>query len=94
MLLKWKEESLNNRGKLGEHGLRRAVRRGLINVAIQAYLTAAVINFKRLAAFSGLFFIRLRIEMRYRNDFSSTGLIYSRILLTRKKDFIILSKAA
>ena len=34
-----------------QHGLRRAVRRGLANVAIQAYLTAAVINLKRLAAF-------------------------------------------
>jgi transposase len=31
------------------HGLRRAVRRGLGNVAIQVYLTAAVINLKRLA---------------------------------------------
>jgi transposase len=32
-----------------QHGLRRAVRRGLDNVAIQVYLTAAVINLKRLA---------------------------------------------
>jgi Transposase DDE domain len=32
------------------HGLARAVRRGLANVRIQAYLTAAVINLKRLAA--------------------------------------------
>ena len=39
-----------------QHGLRRAVRRGLSNVAIQAYLTAAVINLKRLVAFAGLFF--------------------------------------
>ena len=31
------------------HGLRRAARRGLENVAIQVYLTAAVINLKRLA---------------------------------------------
>jgi len=30
-------------------GLRRAVRRGLFNVAIQVYLTAAVMNLKRLA---------------------------------------------
>jgi transposase len=41
-------------GRHGEakvlHGLRRAVRRGLANVAIQAYLTAAVMNLKRLAA--------------------------------------------
>lgn len=33
-----------------QHGLRRAVRRGLGNVAIQSYLTAIVINLKRLAA--------------------------------------------
>ena len=33
-----------------QHGLRRAARRGLANVAIQVYLTAAAINLKRLAA--------------------------------------------
>lgn len=32
-----------------QHGLRRAARRGLWNVAIQVYLTAAAINLKRLA---------------------------------------------
>jgi hypothetical protein len=32
------------------HGLARAIRRGLANMRIQAYLTAAVINLKRLAA--------------------------------------------
>jgi hypothetical protein len=32
-----------------QHGLRRAVRRGLMNVAIQVYLTAAAMNLKRLA---------------------------------------------
>lgn len=32
------------------HGLARALRRGLANMQIQAYLTAAVINLKRLAA--------------------------------------------
>jgi transposase len=36
-----------------QHGLRRAVRRGLTNVAIQAYLTAAVINLKRLVTYTG-----------------------------------------
>ncbi len=47
-----------------QHGLRRAVRRGLANVAIQAYLTAAVINLKRLAAYAGGFgdFIRSFFE--------------------------------
>ena len=42
-----------------QHGLRRAVRRGLSNVVIQAYLTAAVINLKRLATSVGLFFSQL-----------------------------------
>ncbi len=41
-------------GRQGEakvcHGLRRAVRRGLDQVAIQVYLTAAVMNLKRLTA--------------------------------------------
>mgnify|MGYP000958329431 CR=1 FL=1 len=32
-----------------EHGLRRAARRGLDNVRIQAYLTAAVMNLKKCA---------------------------------------------
>jgi len=32
-----------------QHGLHRAMRRGRVNVAIQCYLTAAVINLKRLA---------------------------------------------
>jgi predicted alpha/beta hydrolase family esterase len=36
----------------GRHGLRRVVRRGLENVAIQGYLTATVINQKRLAMVS------------------------------------------
>jgi hypothetical protein len=31
------------------HGLARAIRRGLHNMKIQAYLTAAAINLKRLA---------------------------------------------
>jgi hypothetical protein len=48
---KWKVEGMHGEAKT-QHGLRRAVRRGLANVAIQAYLTAAVINLKRLAAFA------------------------------------------
>ena len=42
-------EGLHGEAK-AQHGLRRAVRRGLANVAIQVYLTAAAINLKRLAA--------------------------------------------
>ncbi|MDP7637890.1 MAG: IS1182 family transposase [Phycisphaerae bacterium] len=42
-------EGIHGEGKT-QHGLRRAARRGLWNVSIQAYLTAAVMNLKRLAA--------------------------------------------
>lgn len=55
---RWRVEGMHGEAKT-QHGLRRAVRRGLSNVAIQAYLTAAVINLKRLAAFVGLFFAQL-----------------------------------
>jgi hypothetical protein len=41
-------EGVHGEGKT-QHGLRRAIRRGLANVAIQVYLIAAVINLKRLA---------------------------------------------
>jgi IS5 family transposase len=44
----WWAEGRNGEAKI-QHGLARAVRRGLRNVAIQSYLTAAVINLKRLA---------------------------------------------
>ena len=56
---RWKVEGMHGEAKT-QHGLRRAVRRGLANVAIQAYLTAAVINLKRLATFANVFgdFIR------------------------------------
>jgi transposase len=36
----------------GQHGLRRAARRGLANMQIQAYLTAMAINLKRLAKYA------------------------------------------
>ena len=48
-----------------QHGLRRAVRRGLSNIAIQAYLTAVVINLKRLVAFLGLFFAQYCFNVRH-----------------------------
>ena len=49
---RWKVEGMHGEAKT-QHGLRRAVRRGLSNVAIQAYLTAAVINLKRLVTSAG-----------------------------------------
>jgi hypothetical protein len=46
---RWRSEGLHGEAKTC-HGLARAVRRGLQNMRIQAYLTAAAINLKRLAA--------------------------------------------
>jgi len=50
---RWKAEGVHGEAK-SWHGLARAVRRGLGNMRIQAYLVAAAINLKRLAtAFAG-----------------------------------------
>jgi transposase len=46
---RWRVEGVHGTAKTW-HGLRRAVRRGLGNVRIQAFLTAMAINLKRLAA--------------------------------------------
>jgi len=54
---KWRVEGVHGEAKTC-HGLRRAVRRGLANVSIQVYLTAMVMNLKRLVAFLLLFFVR------------------------------------
>lgn len=45
---RWQVEGVHGRSKT-QHGLGRAVRRGLDNVSIQAYLTAAALNLKKLA---------------------------------------------
>lgn len=45
---RWRVEGVHGVSKT-QHGLRRAARRGLWNVRIQSYLTAAVMNLKRLA---------------------------------------------
>ena len=47
----WQVEGAHAEAK-DRHGLRRAMRRGLSNMAIQCYLTASVMNLKRLAAAS------------------------------------------
>jgi transposase len=46
---RWRVEGVHGEAKT-QHGLGRAARRGLANVSIQVYLTAAVMNLKRLAA--------------------------------------------
>jgi transposase len=47
---RWQVEGVHGEGK-AVHGLHRAARRGTANVQIQSYLTAAVINLKRLAKY-------------------------------------------
>jgi hypothetical protein len=54
----WRVEGKHGEAKV-TYGLRRAVRRGRWNVAIQAYLTAAVMNLKCLAALLLAFLRRL-----------------------------------
>ncbi len=46
---RWRSEGYHGEAKTC-HGLARAVRRGLQNMRIQAFLTAAAVNLKRLAA--------------------------------------------
>ena len=62
---RWQVEGIHGEAK-SQHGLRRAARRGLWNVSIQVYLTAAVINLKRLAkAYICLIFVRNRQNKPY-----------------------------
>ena len=67
---KWRVEGVHGEAKT-QHGLRRAVRRGLTNVSIQVYLTAAVMNLKRLATHAPhllrpiLYFISVLSTMRF-----------------------------
>lgn len=60
---RWRVEGAHGEAKT-QHGLRRAVRRGRWNVAIQAYLTAAVMNLKRLAALLCLIFLGIWARRR------------------------------
>jgi len=55
---RWRVEGIHGEAK-ERHGMRRAVRRGLWNVSIQAYLAAAAMNLKRLAAAFLLLLLRL-----------------------------------
>lgn len=52
---RWRSEGFHGEAKTW-HGLARAIRRGLVNMRIQAFLTAAAVNLKRLAAaFAAMF---------------------------------------
>ena len=86
---RWKIEGIHGEAKT-QHGLRRAVRRGLANVAIQAYLTAAVINLKRLVTFAGPFFVNIKVYLWPNQSTESPDskgkmfLANSQIIYTRK----------
>ena len=73
---RWRVEGAHGEAKT-QHGLRRAVRRGMANVAIQAYMTAAVMNLKRLAAFFVRFLRHIAPHMRPYNAFSTTIIVYT-----------------
>jgi transposase len=60
---RWRSEGFHGEAKTW-HGLARAVRRGLTNMRIQAYLTAAAINLKRLAAALFAPFVRWLARLR------------------------------
>jgi len=90
---KWRVEGVHGEAKT-QHGLRRAARRGLANVSIQVYLTAMVMNLKRLAAFLCLFSIRLCYRNRHRSDFGLIELTFNRFLPRRWEKYLIWKMAA
>jgi hypothetical protein len=61
---RWRVEGTHGTAKT-QHGLRRAARRGLANVRIQSYLTAAAMNLKRLAALLLSLLLRWRGLIRH-----------------------------
>ena len=86
---KWRAEGIQGEAKT-QHGLRRAVRRGLANVSIQVYLTAMVMNLKRLTAFLLLFFASLENKERYRSVFYLRELTFKEFLSRMRKENAIL----
>lgn len=64
----WQIEGRHGEAKT-QHGLKRAIRRGIENMAIQVYLTAAVMNLKRIAAFINFLFIKLRQKINIKKKF-------------------------
>lgn len=55
---RWRSEGSHGEAKCW-HGLARAIRRGLQNMRVQAFLTAMAVNLKRLAAALALFLAAL-----------------------------------
>lgn len=63
---RWRSEGYHGEAKTW-HGLARAVRRGIDNMRIQAFLTAAAVNLKRLAtALLAILWVLLRDRSRHR----------------------------
>lgn len=60
---RWGSEGFHGEAKTW-HGLARAVRHGLQNMRIQAFLTAAAVNLKRLAKVLAVIFKRLFAALR------------------------------
>jgi transposase len=81
---KWRVEGVHGEAKT-QHGLRRAVRRGLENVSIQVYITAAVMNLKRLAVFLLVFFGIYRNRRHFWRAQYLLRLTTSRIVCKRRK---------
>ncbi|MCJ7778734.1 MAG: transposase [Sedimentisphaerales bacterium] len=90
---KWRVEGIHGEAKT-QHGLRRAVRRGLANVSIQVYLTAMVMNLKRLAALLCLFFVCLKGRKGRGSIFELIEPAFYRILPRWRKYFLFLKIAA
>jgi transposase len=76
---RWRVEGSHGEAKT-QHCLRRAVRRGTANVAIQVYLTAAVMNLKRLAgtlrSILAIWDAREAAYQQYGDGSSTQNLIY------------------
>ena len=90
---KWRVEGIHGEAKT-QHGLRRAARRGLANVSIQVYLTAMVMNLKRLAALLCLVFARLKGQKGRRSIVELIETAFYRILLRCRKNILVLRTAA
>jgi len=84
---KWRVEGAHGEAKT-QHGLRRAVRRGLANVSVQVYFTAMVMNLKRLAAFILSFFVRLQSNWPCGSDPNESKLIFSSVADQRKENYL------
>jgi transposase len=85
---RWQVEGMHGEAKT-RHGLRRAVRRGLANVAIQAYLTAAVINLKRLATFVGLIIVKIRLYLRFHRTVEQFEVTVGGLLTNPERNFAL-----